>query len=92
MSETTTKPKRKRKSTGRPKGSRTKDRAPVTSVVSVDKCPACSVTLKPKNKRLAREGRASGTCKGQPYGYYKMYRCNCSKCDKALVLTEYQPV
>lgn len=71
----------------RPKGSKTAERA--TVVKQVSPCPNCGCTLEPSNKRLVREGEASGEHQGRPYGYYRMSRANCQKCNRALMLWEY---
>jgi len=78
---------KKLRGVGRPADSATIQREPV--VKHVDPCPNCGCTLEPSNKRLVREGEASGQHQGRPYGYYRMSRANCQKCNRALMLWEY---
>lgn len=80
------------KRAGRPAGAKTQERVSVEQIISRDACPHCASQRPPTNKRLLREGPASGECKGVPYSYYKLYACNCAGCGLGFRLREYEPV
>jgi len=77
---------------GRPEGAKTKDRAVVTAVITVDKCPKCGCDKPPKNKRLLREGEADVFVQGQPCSHYKHYTATCANpdCGNAFLYREYR--
>lgn len=64
----------------------------VSKVIVLDQCPRCGCTKEPTNKRLRREGAASGIVAGRQYGYYRMFTANCAECKRAFVLKEYDAV
>jgi hypothetical protein len=88
---TTSTSKAKTKKAGRPKGAKTAERVAVKTIVSREACPHCGSKQAPVKTKLVREGKASGECMGQPYGYYRLYAANCAGCGLAFALTEYDP-
>lgn len=60
-------------------------------VKQITPCPTCGCSLEPINKRLVREGAASGERDGRQYHYYRMSKANCRNpaCNRLLMLWEY---
>ncbi|MCA9086084.1 MAG: hypothetical protein KDA81_18630 [Planctomycetaceae bacterium] len=74
---------------GRPKGAKTQERAVATSTITLAVCPVCGST-RHKNRRLLREGAASGEYQGRAYQHYRHYTAECSDCSKALLVRQFQ--
>jgi hypothetical protein len=80
---------KKQRATGRPEGSKNIDRAEVAVSRVAEPCPQCGEPVVLNNRRKIREGDASGTHKGIPYGYYRLYIGNCNCCSRAIKQFEY---